>query len=165
MAYSNQVISNPAHKYYAQPGKAKYNMSGDLSVLTTATSAVLFPLADAEVPMGIDVTGGTFNVNVDGVYAINVILAVTGVDNTHDKDFSATLLFTGNPGNLSALAYIQSREPARGSDVGSDVEIITLSYTGFFYAGQGWTVSVHNFADNTLTVQASTSEAWVTKVY
>ena len=154
---SNQVYSNSQHKYFAQPGMTRWQLTGSQTVTEAEGSKLIAwqSLPDINQGSGSAITSnaGVFTVNEEGLYSITLAAALTMP--TAAWDYRITLNLAA--GNLQAtnvpLARVKAYTPFNGA-IGSLIE--QLSAVAYIPQGGAFVVFLENFtATEALTINAS----------
>lgn len=169
---SNQVFSNDAQKYFACPG-----INSFATVLTPvvngATVLVPFsaPVLQQGKPTATITTPGILRFNKSGVYSINAKLEFSDSNLSTPplaNEYCDMLFYMRLTGGFQAdqtkLAEQKQQFTIPGAD-GSAIRVITLSYTGYFGAGDSVEIyALNNRTTRTTNIRAENSGLLVSQL-
>lgn len=167
---SNQVYAQPALKYFPLPGLNNYIVHADDSAEQTigagATVTIDYDTISLEQGSGLVSlsSAGILTFLGAGIYSIKAIVAFTTSANNVDPDMAAALVLTGGYGATgAALDRIYFRNPNVGSGTNPTYSF-SLSYVGFFNAGDTVHVTATNNSASQDTVKNSQSSLIICKL-
>ena len=158
---SNQVFANQSKKYFPCPGLNAYNLAAPVPILAAANADLGFVTPVVVQADGIvSTSGGPLFFLEDGLYSIKSIVEVTPAAIIDVVEFEAKLTLTG--GYAASGSVLDIVRIANQKDV--DYYVQTLSYTGYFNAGDFITTRVTNLGSATITCDSAVCQLIVCKL-